>query len=218
MHPLWELIYPIGADLRVGQAGPAVTVLYSIVPWIGVMCAGYAFGSIMVKPDAERRRWCIRIGLTATVLFVLIAGAQVGLAGSAGSQPAFIRFLNQRKYPASPLFLLMTLGPLITMLPFVERARGWLAGAMTTFGRVPLFYYLLHIPLIHALALVVNLLRDGAAHQERYATAPYVSMPPDQRWPLALLYLVWLTAVAILYPLCRWYARRKAQRCERILS
>ncbi len=215
MHPLWELIYPVGAELRVGQTGPAVTVLYTIVPWIGVMCAGYAFGSVMVQPDNERRRWCIRIGLTATVLFVLIAGAEVARGGSAGAPPAFIRLLNQRKYPASPLFLLMTLGPLLTLLPFAERARGWLARTLTIFGRVPLFYYLLHIPLIHALALVVNLLRHGVTLQERYATAPYVSMPPEQRWSLALLYLVWLVAVAILYPLCRWYAQRKAQNPER---
>jgi hypothetical protein len=69
----------------------------------------------------------------------------------------------------------------------------------------------LHIPLIHALALIVNVLRAGAAHQERYMTAPYVSIPPNQRWSLPLLYLVWLVAVGILYPLSRWYAQRKAQ-------
>jgi uncharacterized membrane protein len=211
LHPLWELIYPAGSELRLGSGGPNVTVLYTIVPWIGVMCAGYAFGSIITQPDGERRRWCIRIGLTATVLFLLIAGAEVARTGGSDGPPAFVRLLNQRKYPASPLFLLMTLGPLITLLPFAERARGWLGGALTTFGRVPLFYYLLHIPLIHALALIVNLLRVGAAQQELYVTAPYVSMPPDQRWSLALLYLVWLVAVAILYPLCRWYAQRKAE-------
>ena len=186
-------------------------MLYTIVPWIGVMCAGYAFGSAITQPDGERRRWCIRIGLTATVLFLLIAGAEAARSGGSDGPPAFVRLLNQRKYPASPLFLLMTLGPLIALLPFAERARGWLGVALTTFGRVPLFYYLLHIPLIHALALIVNLLRDGATQQERYVTAPYVSMPPDQRWPLALLYLVWLVAVGILYPLCRWYAQRKAE-------
>jgi uncharacterized membrane protein len=212
LHPLWEFIYPVGAELRLGPNGPNVTVLYTIVPWIGVMCAGYAFGSILTLPDDQRRRWCVRIGLTATVLFLLIAGAQVARGGGSEAPPAFVRLLNQRKYPASPLFLLMTLGPLIALLPFAERARGWLANVLTTFGRVPLFYYLLHIPLIHGLALIVNLFRVGAAHQERYRTAPYVSMPPDQRWSLAMLYLVWLIAVAILYPLCRWYAQRKAQR------
>jgi uncharacterized membrane protein len=211
LHPLWEFIYPVGAELRLGQNGPNVTVLYVIVPWIGVMCAGYAFGSIMTLPDDERRRWCIRIGLTATVLFLLIGGAQAARGAGPNGPPAFVRLLNQQKYPASPLFLLMTLGPLIALLPFAERARGWLADALTTFGRVPFFYYLLHIPLIHALALTVNFLRTGATHGERYATAPYVSIPPDQRWSLALLYLVWLIAVAILYPLSRWYAQRKAR-------
>jgi uncharacterized membrane protein len=210
-RPLWEFIYPIGAQLRLGQNGPPVTVLYTILPWIGVMCAGYAFGSIMTMPDSERRRWCMRIGVTATVLFLLIGGTQAARSGAANAPPAFVRLLNQQKYPASPVFLLMTLGPLIALLPFAERARGWLGRVLTTFGRVPFFYYLLHIPLIHALALIVNLLRTGAAHGARYATAPYVSIPPDQRWSLALLYLVWLIAVAILYPVSRWYAQRKTR-------
>jgi uncharacterized membrane protein len=210
-HPVWEFIYPVGSQLRLGQNGPSVTVLYTIVPWIGVMCAGYGFGSIMTLPDNDRRRWCIRIGVTATMLFLLIGGAQAARGGGVDGPPAFVRLLNQQKYPASSLFLLMTLGPLIVLLPFAERARGWLAEALTTFGRVPFFYYLLHIPLIHALALIVNLLRSGAAHGERYTTAPYVSIPPDQRWSLAMLYLVWLIAVAMLYPLCRWYAQRKAR-------
>jgi len=175
------------------------------------MAAGYAFGTVMVRPDAGRR--CIRIGLAATLLFVAFGGAMTVMQGGApDGPPLWIRFLNQRKYPASPLFLLMTLGPMIALIPFAERARGWFAEVLTTFGRVPMFYYLLHIPLIHALALVVWFLRDGASHAERFATAPYVSIPADQRWHLALLYAVWLLAVAILYPLCRWYARVKARR------
>jgi hypothetical protein len=109
---------------------------------------------------------------------------------------------------------LMTLGPMIALIPFAEQTRGWFGRMLTTFGRVPMFYYLLHIPLIHAIALAVWFVRDGAAHAERFLTAPYVSIPPDQRWSLALLYGVWLLAVAILYPLCRWYAQTKARRPE----
>jgi uncharacterized membrane protein len=211
MQPLWEFIYPVGSEVRLGAGGPAVTVLYTIVPWIGVMAAGYAFGMVMIRPDAGRQ--CVRIGLAATLLFVCLGGlAAVMQGGSPDAPPLWMRFLNQRKYPASPLFLLMTLGPMIGLIPFADRARGWFAQVLTTFGRVPMFYYLLHIPLIHALALVVYYLRDGAAHAERFATAPYVSMPPDQRWGLGLLYVVWLVAVAILYPLCRWYAQVKARR------
>ena len=213
VHPLWEFIYPVGSEFRLGSNGPAVTVLYTIVPWIGVMAAGYGFGTVMIRPDAGRQ--CFRIGVAATVLFVLLGGFQaVSQGGSPDGPPVWVRFLNQRKYPASPLFLLMTLGPMIALIPFAERARGWFAGVLTTFGRVPMFYYLLHIPLIHALSLVVWFLRDGAAHGERFATAPYVSIPPGQRWGLGLLYLVWLMVVAILYPLCRWYSGVKARHAR----
>ena len=212
LHPMWEFIYPLGGEVHLGQNGPAVTVLYTIVPWIGVMGAGYAFGSVLVRSDEERWRWCTRIGVVATVLFLILAGAGVAQGGGPNAPPAYIRFLNQRKYPASVPFLLMTLGPMIAVLPFTERARGWFANVMATFGRVPMFYYLLHIPLIHAVSLLVWLMRDGAFHQERFVTAPYVSMPPEQRWSLALLYVVWAIVIAILYPLCRWYAHDKALR------
>jgi len=211
IHPLWEFIYPVGSEVRLGAGGPTVTVLYTIVPWIGVMAAGYAFGTVMIRADAGRQ--CVRIGLAATLLFVCVAVLTAVMQGGApGGPPVWIRILNQRKYPASPVFLLMTLGPMIALIPFAERAHGWFARVLTAFGRVPMFYYLLHIPLIHALALVVYRLRDGAAHGERFTTAPYVSIPPDQRWGLPLLYLVWLLAVALLYPLCRWYAQEKAHR------
>jgi hypothetical protein len=81
---------------------------------------------------------------------------------------------------------------------------------LATFGRVPMFYYLLHIPLIHATALLVWLIRDGSVHAERFATAPYVSIAPQDRWSLALLYVVFAVVVAALYPLCRWYGHLKS--------
>ena len=106
----------------------------------------------------------------------------------------------------------MTLGPAIALIPWAETARGRFVDALATFGRVPMFYYLLHIPLIHAAALVVNLLRDGATHAASYHTAPFVQVAPEQQWRLALLYLVFAICVALLYPACRWYASRKATR------
>jgi uncharacterized membrane protein len=209
---LWEFVYPLGIDVKLGAAGPSVAVLYSLVPWIGVMAAGYAFGAIMTRPADARHRWCLRVGLAATALFLVGATVQA-MAAPAGGNPApfWFRLLNQNKYPASQLFLLMTLGPAIALLPAAERARGWMADALATFGRVPLFYYLLHIPLIHLSALAVWFLRDGAAGGERFATAPFVSIPPGQRWGLALLYLVVALDVAVLYVACRWFARVKAR-------
>ena len=203
----------MGADVQLGQHGPSIAVLYTIVPWIGVMAAGYAFGAIMTRDPADRRRLCLWIGLSATALFVAVAGLGVLLTSApADAPPALFRFLNQRKYPASPLFLLMTLGPTIAVLPLAERARGWVADVLGTFGRVPLFYYLLHIPVIHAVALLVWLARDGSFGAARFATAPFVSMDDGQRWGLPLLYVVFAIVIAVLYFPCRWWAAVKARR------
>jgi uncharacterized membrane protein len=207
---LWQFLY-LGGNVSVGEGGPTISVLYTIVPWIGVMALGYAFGAIIVLEGSVRRRLLLRIGLAATALFLVGGGIAVSASPDEG-MPALFQLLNQRKYPASSLFLLMTLGPSIALLPLVERARRPIADAFATFGRVPLFYYLLHIPLIHATALVVWYLRDGVVGAERFATAPYVSIPEPQQWGLPLLYLVFAVDVAILYVACRRFAALKAER------
>jgi uncharacterized membrane protein len=203
----------LGDDVTIGSNGPTMAVLYTIVPWIGVMAAGYAFGAIMIKAPEQRRRLCLRIGLSATALFLILGSVGVFLQPAQdGAPPALYRLLNQQKYPVSPLFLLMTLGPTIALVPAAERARGWLARLLETFGRVPMFYYLLHIPVIHLTALAVWWIRDGSVDTTRFATAPYVSIPAPERWSLALLYLVFFVVIGVLYPLCRWFAGVKAQR------
>ena len=208
---LFQFLY-LGGEVHVGASGPTLGILYVLVPWIGVMAAGYGFGLIVVQDADARRRLCLRIGLAATALF-LVAGCALVLSRTAppNAPPFYIRLLNQQKYPASQLFLLMTLGPTIALLPLAERARGWFADVMLTFGRVPMFYYLLHIPLIHAISLVVWTLRTGNSHAGPLSSAPYVGIPPAERWSLALLYLVFVLAVAILYVPCRWYAKLKAR-------
>jgi uncharacterized membrane protein len=207
----------IGSFLYLGgevQLGLPFAVLYVIVPWIGVMAVGYAFGMIMTYAPERRRRICLRIGLSATALFVIIAGVMVAREPSRpGAPPVILRMLNQRKYPASPLFLMMTLGPMLAFLPFAERMRGRIASILSTFGRVPMFYYLLHIPLIHATALAVSLIRTGRIDPWLFANHP-MSPPPvpeGYRWSLPLLYLVFAIVVALLYWPCRWYANLKAR-------
>jgi uncharacterized membrane protein len=202
----WEFVYPSGFE-----GDDPVIVLYTLVPWIGVMAAGYAFGSVLVRGAHERTRLCLWIGLTATAIFLVVATAEVLRAPATvpWSEKIF-GALSPSKYPASPMFLLMTLGPAIALLPMAGRARGWLASFFTTFGRVPMFFYLLHIPLIHVLALGVNYVREGAMHHEWYATAPYAVVPPEHQWSLGLLYLIFVVATMVLYPLCRWFSRYKA--------
>ena len=207
----------LGGEVRLGIP---FAVLYVIVPWIGVMATGYAFGTIMRYDPERRRKLCLGIGLTATVLFVVIAGIMVARQPSRpGAPPMLLRMLNQRKYPASPLFLMMTLGPMLAFLPFAERMRGRAASILSTFGRVPMFYYLLHIPLIHAAALVVSLIREGRIDPWLLGNHPMAPPPvPDgYRWSLPLLYLVFAAAVTLLYWPCRWYGALKARSGSRLL-
>jgi uncharacterized membrane protein len=210
LHGLWQFLY-LGDMVRLAENGPSITVLYTIVPWIGVMAIGYAFGGIVLLERETRRRVVLGLGLAATAIFLIVGAIAVSSDGSDNQMPAFFRLLNQRKYPASPLFLLMTLGPSLALLPFLERVKGALGTLLETFGRVPLFYYLLHIPIIHLTALLVFLLRDGTVNAQPFATAPYVFLPEPQRWSLPLLYLVFAAVIAILYVPCRWYAGFKAR-------
>lgn len=208
LAPLWSFLFT-GGSIQLGKSLD-LEILYNIIPWIGVMAAGYGFGTLLLRDPDERRRICLRIGLGAIVAFLLIAGTITALGD--GDNRAFIfRLLDQNKYRDSQLFLLMTLGPMIALLPFADDARGPIARVLETFGRVPMFYYLLHIPLIHALSLITWRLRDGTTHSAAFATAPYVQLQ-GQRWSLGLLYLVFAITIAILYPVCRWYAGVKARR------
>ena len=205
--PFWEFIYPSGADTIGG-----IQVLYVIVPWVGVMAAGYGFGRIAALDSPSRQRWCIRIGLGATVLFLLAAiPVAISQSGRPDGPPLLFRILGQNKYPASQLFLVMTLGPTIALLPLADRARGWLARVFETFGRVPMFYYLLHIPAIHLATLAMAWLRGDGIHHEWYRTAPFAQVPSSARWSLWELYLVFIVVVIALYFPCAWYAKRKTQ-------
>jgi len=208
----------LGGQVRVGGGGPPIDILYVIVPWIGVMAAGYAFGSIMTREPDERRKLCLRIGLALTAAFVIITSVIVATQPARpNAPPVLFRILSQRKYPASPLFLMMTLGPTIAFLPFADRMRGRVAAFLATFGQVPMFFYLLHIPTIHASALVVSLIREGHVNPWLFGNHPMEPppLPPGYQWSLALLYLVFVCVIALLYFPCRWYARAKRERPAR---
>ena len=188
---LWKILYFGFASGPIDVLGMRMTVLYSLIPWIGVMALGYAFGPVMVMDAARRRRWCFAIGGVAIALFLLLRGldlygdpgkwnpppdpaaAAADAAKGRPPMPPLLRFLNTNKYPASLLFLLMTLGPMIAVIPLLETAHGALARVLIVYGRVPFFYYVLHIPLIHLAAIAVSF----AARRARGRVA--LRQPPD---------------------------------------
>jgi uncharacterized membrane protein len=208
----WEFIYTSGFD------GPeSMSILYVIVPWIGVMAAGYGFGEILKLDVAKRNRACLWIGLGAIIVF-LVAAFIASNNNPEDTRPILYRLLDQRKYPASQLYLLMTLGPIIALIPAAERTRGLFSNALIVFGKVPFLYYLLHILVIHLSAFVIHLIEFGAIHNEWYSYAPYTSVPEKNQWNLALVYVVFLIDVFILYFPCKWYAEVKAHRPSVITS
>jgi uncharacterized membrane protein len=214
--PLWNVLHQPGLLL-----GPPhfVIVAYPLVPWVGVTAVGYALGTVYDWDAARRRAFLFRAGLGLTAAFVVLRWLNVyGDPRPWSAQPSAtftaLSFLNTSKYPPSLLFLLMTLGPALLFLRAVDaRVPGWLRPT-EVLGRVPLFYFALHFPLIHLLAVVVCWARYGAVHWMFESPTPDrypFTQPPGWPMSLAVVYGVWVFVVLALWPLCRWYAARRVR-------
>ena len=199
--------------------------LYPLLPWVGVMMLGYGFGEILDRSVAERERFMRGAGLGALVLFLLLrlnnlygepainafSEDQLWRENPRGMLYTGLGILNVTKYPPSLDYLLMTLGPALLLLPLLERWRGRAADFFSVFGRVPMFFYLLHVPLIHGISLIATHLLFGPAAGEIESPA---DVPASYVPSLVPVYLGWLLVVALLYPLCRRYADYKRRHRE----
>ena len=209
---LWAVLHEVhssAGDFR-------FVVLYPVLPWIGVLLLGYCFGEVLLFPEAPRRRCMLAIGLSAMALFLLLRlGNIYGEPNPWTDNPrgplfTALGLFNVSKYPPSLLYLLMTLGPVIALLPALERWGDGLARRITVFGRVPLFFYLIHIPLIHGAVLVAALILFGRIPETNGPISP-AALPPGYEPSLLRVYAVWAVLVVALYPACRWYAGYKAR-------
>ncbi len=210
---LWGFLHePYG--FRITE-GVSFYIVYPLIPWIGVMALGYVFGDLFRLTSAARDRRMLAIGGACIVLFVVLRGFNLyGDPNPWTSQergPAFslLSFLNTQKYPPSLLFLTMTLGPTIAALPLLARAGGPLARFFITFGRVPLFFYLVHVPVLHVTGFVYLSLR----HDVWIAWYAWPRQwPADYEARLIDMYGGWIAVTLGLYVLCRWYAGVKQRR------
>jgi uncharacterized membrane protein len=216
---VWVILHKQGL-LPLGQ-GVSVYVLYPLIPWVGVMAAGYALGPVFHWEREERRRFLLALGVAVTIGFVVLRatnlyGDPAGWQMQATGLATALSFINCEKYPPSLLYLMMTLGPALMLLAWFEGVSGRAVRWIRVYGRVPLLYYVAHLYLLHILALVMVLLTYNDLSW-MFADGP-PRKPADYGISLPAIYAVWLAAVAMLYPLCRWFAALKARRQEAWLS
>ena len=222
--PLWAWLHAPGFIFRSPEH--VVFAAYPIIPWIGVTAAGYGLGQVYGWDADRRKRFLVRLGLAVTAGFVLLRLSNVygdptkfAVQGSAGM--TVVSFLDLVKYPPSLLFLMMTLGPAMIFLALVDDATPRLLRPALIYGKVPMFYFLVHLPLIHGLAAAVCLVRYGSAHwmfeSPDLGHFPY-SAPPGWGYSLPVVYGVWIVVVVALYPACNWFAGVKARRTDAWLS
>jgi uncharacterized membrane protein len=212
LAPVWMVLHAGGVFTLPGEI--QILAFYPLIPWVGVMGLGYAFGTIYRWEPAARQRFLFRLGTAMIAGFVLLRwsnlyGNPTPWSGQRNAMFTFLSFLNVQKYPPSLLYLLVTLGPgMILLALFERRPAGWLK-PLLVYGRVPMFYYVLHIPIIHGLSLLLNRVRFGGGD---YNAIVGGNAPADAGVSLVWVYVIWLAVVIGLYPACRCFADLKRRR------
>ena len=196
---------------------------YPILPWAGVMLLGYCFGSLYTNSveAAERKKILIRLGLAAIAVFVVLRFINI-YGDPAKWEPqsnvfyTFLSFINVTKYPPSLFYVLITLGPAFIFLAWAEKITGQIARYIVALGRVPMFFYITHIYVIHLLALAAALATGFSLSDMTFTT--WITDSPNLKgygFGLGVVYLIWGVVVLGLYPACLWYERYKAAHKEK---
>lgn len=211
-NPLWTILH--SPNLLLKTPAHSVFLSYPLIPWIGVTAAGYGLGAIYSWNEARRRIFLLRLGTILTLGFVVLRAINIYGDPFRWTQQrtavyTVLSFLNTVKYPPSLLFLLMTLGPAMLFLWAVDDHTPSVLRPALIYGKVPMFYYLLHFFTIHLLAVILCYLRYGEIHSmfqsPDIAHFP-VTQPPGWGLTLPWVYIIWIAVVIAVYPCCRWYA------------
>jgi len=200
-----------------------VDFVYPVLPWIGLMALGYVFGALYKEGfDADKRRkLLLQIGIGLTVLFILLRGFNLyGEPNVWSEQSTFIysamSFLNTTKYPPSLHFLLMTIGPALIFLSISEKANNRFAAQIIVIGKVPFFFYVVHLYFIHALAMIYLTFTGGSAGEYVLSAENLLSGRLSSfGLRTEAVYIVWIFVVVLLYPICKWYQNVKRNNPSR---
>lgn len=197
---------------------------YPLIPWIGIIAIGYWFGSLYrsnVDP-ARRKKILLTVGAGAIVLFIIVRmingfGDPRPWAVQKNGVFTLLSFINVTKYPPSLLYSLITIGPALIFLALTENVSNAFSRFTSVFGRVPMFFYLVHIYFIHALALL-GAIFSGYQWSDMVVST-WISAEPGLRgygYSLTVVYIIWIGTVLLLYPLCKWFDRYKRSHPEKV--
>jgi uncharacterized membrane protein len=212
---LWDILHQ---QALFPFLGANFVVAYPLIPWFAVMAAGYCLGRVLLWDPPRRQSFLIRLGVTLSLAFVMLRalnyyGDPLPWTHQPSALFTVLSFLNTTKYPPSFLFLLMTLGPALVALALLERYSFSRTNPLIVFGRTPFFFFLFHLAVTHLLSMALAAAYYGPG---RFLLLPPPSMggpselfPPQYGFGLTVVYLAWLTVVAIAYPVCGWYADLK---------
>ena len=218
---LWAVIHERGKfDIF---NGIRLRVVYPIVPWIGVMSLGYYLGKFYDKTVEARKRQqlFIVIGLSAILLFLIVRS--INLYGNPKNWETYdtvmktlYSFMNPLKYPPSLSYLLMTLGPVMLFLGISENAKGKVSDFFSAFGKVPFFFYIIHIYVIHLGALLLAQLTGFGWHaMVLTGFVSFESQLVGYGVSLGYVYVIWVSIILLLYPLCKRFSKYKLNHKEK---
>ena len=215
----WSLLHEPGSF---SIAGKNIFVMYPVIPWVGIIALGYSLGSLYANNvDAiQRKKTLLWLGIGSIILFVSIRFINVyGDPSPWSQQPGdtftLLSFINVTKYPPSLLYGLITLGPACIFLALFETKPGWIGKIFSVYGRVPMFYYILHIYLIHLLAMFATTFCGHTWSDMVWTNLIYNDKLIGYGFSLGVVYLVWIVVLLMLYPLCKWYDRYKTNHKEK---
>ncbi|NWG52735.1 MAG: DUF1624 domain-containing protein, partial [Hydrogenophilaceae bacterium] len=221
---LWIFLHDPGPVIVAGQ--PVGFALYPVLPWAGIMAFGYGLAAWFAAPANVRDRNFLILGASMIAAFAVLRvinqyGDNQPWSEQSDALTTAMSFMNLTKYPPSLMYVCATLGPMLLLVPALERMRGPLAGWLRTYGAVPLFAYVLHIYIVHALAMAANAAagRDVAGfHNFIVNVFTNPAALAGTGFDLWVAYLAWAVVLAILFPLCAWFARVKRTRKDWWLS
>ncbi len=219
---IWYILHQQNM-IPIGQNGNSIGFWYPIIPWIGLITLGYCFGRLYTRDfNTEiRKKWLLFMGFGSIALFFILRG--INLYGDLvpwSTQKDFtytiLSFFNVSKYPPSLVFLLITIGPALLFLYGIETIKNKLTDFFLVFGRVPLFYYFLHVFVIHVFA-IIGMLIFGGNWQDMIITLEGFTNAKlsTYGYSLFVVYMVWIGIILLLYPFCKKYMLYKVNNKDK---